>query len=110
MANVNGPDWQPNAFLSVSRRYFQRRDGHVFALPETEDWHIDRLLKDGWKEVAGPKGDISSAPVASPDAKDAEIARLMALLAEKEREHAVQTDTAESGGRGARLDRRPGQR
>lgn len=54
---VNSDDWQPNAFLFVKRRFFQRKDGYVFPVPETEDWHIARLLAQGFVEVEGPEAE-----------------------------------------------------
>lgn len=109
MPKVNDPNWEPRLIFEAPRRWFQRKDGHVFAQPSTEEWHIQRMLQDGWVEVAGPQGNTPAAP-AAPDAKDEEIARLKALLAEKEAEHGVQANYAPDNRSGAGANRRPGQR
>lgn len=94
---VNGEDWQPNAFLFVKRRFFQRKDGYVFPVPETEDWHIARLLAQGFREVEGPEAEppeiarrvaqqhahlqsMVQARHAAEDPRDAQITSLVALV------------------------------
>lgn len=118
MATVNGPGWSPNNFSNAPRRYFQRPDGYIFPQPASEDYHIDRLLKEGWREVDSALTEAEKAalaakegkplPAPAPDPKDAEIAALKAQLAEMEaKQHGAPTNDAAIDPRGARPDRRP---
>lgn len=82
--NVNQPNWHPNAYLFVKRRYFRRPDGHVFVLPETEDWHIRRVLAQGFVEVEGPGGPNDEVKPLSgliADQREAELSALREELA-----------------------------